>query len=153
MGYNSKLLSACKKIKADGQEPSKKKAPDIHGMSYIVSLINLSNEERKEKLVSKYVGIVSEFILYKAKKMSGEKEKISTNDIKMLLSRRACSSCLTSLASINNSVLRNLFLCDFCSFYFSSPFGVGCILFDQHYGVQHLVCSSASLASCIGILS
>ncbi|AFN83654.1 hypothetical protein EROM_090370 [Encephalitozoon romaleae SJ-2008] len=85
MGYKNKLLLACKKGEANGEKLSKKKAPDIHSMSDIVSLINLSNEERKAKLVSKYVEIISEFILYKARKMSGEKEKISTNDIKNVI--------------------------------------------------------------------
>ncbi|AFM98932.1 hypothetical protein EHEL_090360 [Encephalitozoon hellem ATCC 50504] len=85
MEYRVKPSETYKKIKPNERKSSKKNMADIQDMPDIIPLINLSNEERKAKLVSKYVRIISEFILQKAKEISGENEKISTNDIKSVI--------------------------------------------------------------------
>ncbi|ADM12167.1 uncharacterized protein Eint_090370 [Encephalitozoon intestinalis ATCC 50506] len=87
MGYRNNILTVCKKIKVDGGKQAPAKILDLQNVSDIAALINLSTEERRMKLISKYVSILSEFILNKAKEISGKRQKqeVSADDIKKVI--------------------------------------------------------------------
>lgn len=78
---------SCKKPRTERREPSRDECKSDCTIPEIVALINLSSKEKKAKLVSKYVDIISEFILHKAKEASGKrgKQEVSASDIEKVI--------------------------------------------------------------------
>ncbi|CAD27009.1 hypothetical protein [Encephalitozoon cuniculi GB-M1] len=87
MDHRDEPMPVYKKPGLGGKNSPREGSLNGQSMADIVALINLSSEERKVKLVSKYVNIISEFILHKAREISngGENQEVSADDIEKVI--------------------------------------------------------------------